>query len=184
MPPHAQRVFKGIVFDVYQWEQEMYDGTKRTFEKLTRPDTVVVFPVLPDGRIIITEEEQPLKGLFVGAIGGRADEGEDPLAAAKRELLEESGYEAEEFVLADARYASTKIDWAIYTFIAKGIKKVAEMDLDGGEKIKLTPVTFDELIDIITDEKKNFGDKEMLSRFHEAKYDPKKKAELEELFKP
>ena len=67
MPENAKCVFKGEIFDVYQWEQEMYDGTKATFEKLKRPDTVVVFPVLPDGQIILTEQEQPGKKLFVGS---------------------------------------------------------------------------------------------------------------------
>lgn len=61
MPENAKRVFKGIIFDVYQWEQEMFDGGKETFEKLKRPNTVVVFPVFPDGRIMLTEQEQPGK---------------------------------------------------------------------------------------------------------------------------
>jgi ADP-ribose pyrophosphatase len=184
IPEHAKHVFKGVMFDVYQWEQEMFDGSKKTFEKLKRPDTVVVFPVLDDGRILIAKEEQPGKAPFLGALGGRSDEGEDPLSAVKRELLEESGYEAQEFILVDARHASSKIDWVIYTFIAKGLKKVAEMDLDGGEKIKLMAVTLDELINIITDKNTDFGDKEMLSKFYEAKYDSKKKEELRVLFKP
>src|SRR3989344_90768 len=93
IPENAKRVFRGVIFDVYQWEQEMYDGTRTIFEKLKRPDTVVVFRVLPDGKIILTEQEQPGgKGPFIGATGGRVDEGEDILAVAKRELLEESGY--------------------------------------------------------------------------------------------
>src|SRR3989344_9504870 len=103
MPDNAKRVFKGVIFDVYQWEQEMFDGSKATFEKLKRPDTVVIFGVLPDGKIILTEQEQPSKEPFIGATGGRVDEGEEILAAAKRELLEESGYEAEEFILWDAQ---------------------------------------------------------------------------------
>ena len=137
IPPNAKKVFKGVLFDVYQWEQEMYDGTKATFEKLKRPDTVVVFAVLPDGKILLTEQEQPGKKPFIGATGGRVDEGEDILSAAKRELLEESGYEAEEFILWDSQHPISKMEWIVYTFIAKGLKKVAEMDLDGGEKIKL-----------------------------------------------
>ena len=52
-----------------QWEQELFDGTMTTFEKLTRPDTVVVFPTLPDGKILLTEQEQPGKEPFVGAAG-------------------------------------------------------------------------------------------------------------------
>jgi 8-oxo-dGTP pyrophosphatase MutT (NUDIX family) len=184
MPENAERVFKGAVFDVYRWEQEMYDGTKATFEKLKRPDTVVVFPVLDDGKIILTEQEQPGKEPFIGATGGRVDEGEDILAAAKRELLEESGYKAEEFILWNAVQPISKIEWAVYTFIAKGLKKVAEPSLDGGEKIKLLPVTLDELIDIATNPEKNFGETETVFKLFEARLNPKKYEELKELFKP
>ena len=184
IPPHAKKVFKGVIFDVYEWEQELYDGTKAVFEKVKRPDTVVVFPVLPDGRIILTEQEQPGKPPFIGATGGRVDEGENVLEAAKRELLEESGYQAESFYLWDARHPVGKIDWVIYTFIAKGLKKVAEMNLDGGEKIKLMPVSLDELIDLATDHRAGFAEQEMSMEFLRAKYDSAKKKELEELFRP
>jgi 8-oxo-dGTP pyrophosphatase MutT (NUDIX family) len=44
--------------------------------------------VLPDGRIILTEQEQPGKEPFIAACGGRVDEGEEILTAAKRELLD------------------------------------------------------------------------------------------------
>ncbi|MFA6392895.1 MAG: NUDIX hydrolase [Candidatus Paceibacterota bacterium] len=182
IPDHAKKVFKGALFDVYQWEQEMFDGTKATFEKLKRPDTVVVFPVLNDGRIILTKQEQPGKKPFIGATGGRVDEGEDILEAAKRELLEESGYEAEEFILWDARHPVGKVDWVVYTFVAKGLKKVAPLNLDAGEKIKLIKVTLDKLIDISLDKK--FEEKEIVFKFLEAKFDKKKKKELKELFKP
>lgn len=184
MPTHAKRVFKGVLFDVYQWEQELFDGTRVIFEKLKRPDTVVVLPVLPDGKIILTAQEQPGYEPFIGAVGGRVDEGEDVLSAAKRELLEESGYEAEEFILWVSGQPVSKIDWAVFTFIAKGLKKVADLDLDGGEKINLLPVAIDELINLATDGQKKFGDKEISGKFFEAKADPKKREELNELFKP
>lgn len=184
IPDHAKKVFKGVMFDTYQWEQEMFDGTKATFEKLKRPDTVVVFPVLPDGKIILTEQEQPGKVPFVGATGGRVDEGEDILTAAKRELLEESGYEAEEYILWDAQHPVSKIDWVVYTFVAKGVKKVADMQLDAGEKIKLLPLTLDELIDVATNKDTYFAEQEIVAKFLEAKFDPKKKEELKHLFQP
>lgn len=34
IPDHAKCVFKGVIFDVYQWEQKLYNGTTTTFEKL------------------------------------------------------------------------------------------------------------------------------------------------------
>jgi len=184
IPEHAHLAFKGILFDVYQWEQELYDGRKVTFEKLKRPDTVLIFPVLPDGKIILAEQEQPGKDLFVGAFGGRVEEGEDILTGAKRELLEESGYEAEEYVLWHAVQPSGKIEWAVYVFIAKGLKKVAELNLDGGEKIKAMTVTLEELIEAATKDHDVFVDKEVLVKFFEAKLKTEKKKELEELFKP
>ena len=184
IPENAKRVFKGVLFDVYQWEQEMFDGTKAIFEKIKRADTVVVFGVLPDGKILLTEQEQPGKEPFIGATGGKVDEGEDVLSAAKRELLEESGYEAEEFILWDSQHPIGKIDWVVYTFIAKGLKKVADLDLDAGEKIKLLPVTLDKLIDIATNGHQDFYEKEVIVKFFEAKLFPEKMNELKELFKP
>jgi len=182
IPDHAKKVFDGVLFDVYQWEQELFDGTKTTFEKIKRPDTVVVFPIMDDGRVILTEQEQPGKEPFIGTTGGQVDEGEDILAAAKRELLEESGYEASEFILWDARQPATKIDWVIYTFIAKGLKKVAEMNLDAGEKIKLKPVEFEEFLNLVTD--KNFAEQEIASKIYQAKLDPKKMEKLRLLLTP
>ncbi len=182
IPDSAKKVFSGKIFDVYQWEQELFDGSKETFEKLKRPDTVVVFPVLPDGRIMLTEQEQPGKEPFIGATGGRVDEGEDILDAAKRELLEESGYTADHFVLWNSQQPLSKIEWAVYIFIAKGIKKVADLNLDAGEKIKLKPVTFDELLELGSN--KDFYEKEIISELLEAKLHPEKKEELRKLFSP
>ena len=179
---NAKRVFKGEIFDVYQWEQELYDGSKATFEKLKRSDTVVVFPVLDDGRIILTEQEQPNKKNFIGATGGRVDEGEAVIAAAKRELWEESGYEAERFVLWTAEQVTSKIDWAIFVFVAKGLQKVSEQKLDAGEKINLKIVTFDEFLDIVTDPR--FAEKEIVAKVLEAKLDPEKMKALKDLFRP
>jgi len=182
IPDNAKKVFDGVLFDVYQWEQKLFDGTTTVFEKLKRPDTVVVFPVLDDGRIILTEQEQPGKEPFIGATGGRVDEGEDILEAAKRELLEESGYEASEFVLWDAQHPTSKIDWVVYTFIAKGLKKVADMNLDAGEKINLKLVSLDEFIEIAIN--KNFVEKEIIPKLYEAKLYSEKKEELKKLFNP
>lgn len=180
IPDHAQKVFSGKIFDVYQWEQEMYDGTKTTFEKLKRPDSVVVFMIDDEGRIILANQEQPGKKAFISAIGGRVEPGEDVLEAAKRELLEETGYVAEVFELFQAEHVMSKIDWVIYVFIAKRIKKVAEQDLDGGEKISLIRVTFDELLDLATEP--HFSEKEVVTELLQAKNNPMKYAALKNLF--
>lgn len=176
IPEHAKRVFKGAIFDAYQWEQEGYDGKMRTFEKIKRPDTALIIPVTEDGKIIIADQEQPGKQFFTGLIGGRVNEGENPLEAAKRELLEETGYASEDWSLFDSIQPHNKIEWAVYTFFAKGCRKVAEQNLDGAEKVDLVFVDFDTFIETILSKK--FSDTELKLKIMEAKLNPSKMAEF------
>ncbi len=182
LPPHAKKVFSGKIFDVFQWEQELFNGTKAIFEKVRRPDTVIIFPVLPNGKIILTDQEQPGKERFLGAAGGQVDDGEDILAAAKRELLEETGYEADQWILWDAQQPTSKMEWAIYTFVVKGVRKVADLNLDAGEKITLREVSFDEFIALGSDP--SFSEKEIKTDLLRARLEPKKMEELRQLFSP
>lgn len=137
IPPDAQKVFTGEIFEVYQWQQELFDGSTATFERLKRPDTVSVIPVTDDGQILFAKEEQPGSAPFLGTFGGRVDPGEDPLVAAKRELLEETGYEADVWEVWFSSQPSSKVEWTITVYIAKGVRKVGEPSLDPGEKIEI-----------------------------------------------
>ena len=160
----------------------MFDGSTQTFEMLKRPDTVQVIPMVGD-KILINRQEQPDDPRkYLSLFGGRVDEGEEILDAAQRELLEESGYEANEYFLWHAEQPVGKIDWAVFTFVAKGLKKVADLDLDAGEKIKLKLVALDELIELSRHE--NFSEKEIVAKLLEAKNNPKKMEELKRLFNP
>ena len=153
IPPHATKVFDGHIFSVFQWKQEMYDGSHEVFEKIGRNDTVTVIPVTEDKKIIITIQEQPGIAEFIGLPGGIMDPGEEPLESAKRELLEETGDEAASYDLFYSTQMHTRIDWAMYSFIAKGCKKIKEPVLDKGEKIALKFVDFDEFIEMLLDER-------------------------------
>lgn len=182
IPADARRVFKGKIFDVYQWDQKLFDGSIGVFEKMRRSDTVVVFPVLPNGKILLTKQQQPGTPLFIAGAGGRMEEGEDPVTAAKREMLEETGYDAAHLQLWRASQPVGKIDWAVYVFIAKGIHKVSELNLDAGEKIELMEVTFDKFLSIARQE--NFAEKEIVPDILEALLDKEKGDAVRKLFSP
>jgi len=148
IPPQAKRVFKGVIFDVYQWQQKMYDGSEQTFESLRRPDSVQVIVIQGD-HILIANEEQPSLSAALAFLGGRVDEGEEPLKAAQRELLEESGLVSSDWELFKSYEYASKLEFTVYYFMARNCTKVAEPASDPGEKITLKAVTFEEFIDLV-----------------------------------
>jgi len=148
LPPQAKKVFSGVIFDTYQWEQELYDGTTTTFEMLKRPDTLQIIATQGD-KILMAKQSQPVKGEFYSLFEGRREPNEDAISGAQRELLEESGMRSDDWELYKSYEPYTKIDWHVHVFIARDCKKVAEQNLDSGEKIEVLELTFDEFIDIL-----------------------------------
>lgn len=149
IPSQARRVFKGVIFDVYQWEQKMFDGTTETFEKLKRKNDGVTIIATRGDKIIYAEEEQASVAPFITLIGGKREEGEEPLETAKRELLEETGLATNDWELYSVDESlSTKMDWTVHTFIARNVTKMAEQRLDPGEIITVKEATFAKFLDI------------------------------------
>ncbi len=166
MPKTAKQVFKGEIFEVWQWQQTLFDGSVKTFEKAKRRSSVGIFPVTEDGKIIVSLQKQPLMKPFISMLGGVVDEGELPIKAAERELMEEAGMQAESLVPWFSFQPVTKIEWPIFMYIAKGCKKIGDQTLDSGEKIKLRYVTWDEFLEIVAQD--DFRDYEVALRFLKA----------------
>jgi len=152
VPSKAKRVFKGIIFDVYQWQQKMFDGSEETFEIVKKKYTAEVIAI-KDGKIILSHQSQPTKKDFYAILGGRIKDGEEPMAAAKREMLEESGMTSDKWKLLKIYQPLHKIDWNIYTYIAKDCKKTSDIKFDSGEKGENIECTFDEFVNIVLSDK-------------------------------
>lgn len=151
LPPSAKKVFQGKIFSVYQWEQKLYDGTTETFEMLKRAGTIQIIPTSGEN-IYLSYEEQPTKPRSYSLFGGRQEENEDPLVTAKRELLEETGMESDDWELLKSYQNQGKIEWPMYLYTARNCRKVAEQKLDPGEKIEIKKVSFSEFIEITSSE--------------------------------
>lgn len=145
VPKQAKRVFQGVIYDVYHWDQDMFDGSKKTFEMLKRPDTVKVICV-HDGKIIAISDEQPGVRKEFTLPGGRHDiESETELDCAKREVREEIGMEFKNWKLLDAHQTHTKIEHVVYFFLASGLVSQQQAEPDtGGEKIVMHEISFEE----------------------------------------
>jgi ADP-ribose pyrophosphatase len=169
VPPQATRVFKGIIYDTYQWEQELFDGSKTTFEMLKRPDTVRILAVVDD-KVVIIKQEQPHVGLFIDIPGGFHDkEGETELDAAKRELKEETGIECKKWKLIEAVQAHNKIEQFNYLFLAFGAVdgntlESRKQKLDIGERVEVTYLSLEESKKICDDPIVRFLPKNILNK--------------------
>lgn len=146
VPDNAQRVFKGVIFDVYQWPQAMFDGSTEIFEMLRRPDTVQVV-VVRKQQILLVRDEQPGRGIRLHFPGGRVDETDESwLATAERELREEAGLVCKDWRLIDVQQPQIKIEWFAAIFLAEQIVEEHPQNVDvAGEKITLEWHDFDKV---------------------------------------
>lgn len=179
MPLNAKMVFQGKIFEVWQWQQKMFDGSFETFEKICRPATIEVIATLGN-KIIIEEQSQPDHKKFISLVSGRAEPGEAPLTTAKRELLEETGYASNNWQVFMKHRGSGKVIHETFYFIAKDCKKIKEPALDVGEKIKTKLITFGQLL-ALADELRFWVSPIFINYLLRARFVPKQKAEFKKL---
>jgi ADP-ribose pyrophosphatase len=91
-------IYNGPVFGIRCDEVIEPSGVRATREVITHPGSVVVLPVLPDGRIVLIRQYRYAARQYLWElVAGRIDAGETPQVAAARELIEETGFRAKRF---------------------------------------------------------------------------------------
>jgi ADP-ribose pyrophosphatase len=138
IPDEAKQVFSGVIFDIYQWQQKLYDGSFTTFEMLKRFDTVSTICIVDD-KIIVLDEKQPPNISRRSFPGGRVDKSDQDIEnAAKREVLEETGYSFKDWKLIKITQPSSEVEWFVYLYVAWNSSGKVETRLDAGEQIELS----------------------------------------------
>jgi ADP-ribose pyrophosphatase len=96
----SETIYQGRVFGVRRDEVSEPSGVHTVREVITHPGSVVVLPVLKDGRIVMIRQYRHAARQYLWElVAGRIDEGESVKKAAARELLEETGYRARRFTV-------------------------------------------------------------------------------------
>ena len=122
-------------------------GIKDPYYVLERPDAAIIFPLTHTGEVVLVRQYRPpLNGMELGLPAGLVEEGEEPEAAARRELSEETGYTGGEWesLGALASSPSLKDNWA-YLFLARGVEETEAPDPDEHELVEVVRVPLEEL---------------------------------------
>ena len=133
------------VFDVRREDCEHPEsGRQAGFFVLSAPDWINVMAVTADEEFVLVKQyRHGTKRFTLEVPGGMVDPGETPLEAARRELLEESGYAADEWIPIGVVEPNPAIlDNRCHTFLAIDAVKIAEPSPDGNEEfdLELRPV--------------------------------------------
>lgn len=104
---------------------------------LEYPSWINVIAITTDGEFVMVEQyRHGLQDVFIELVAGVVEPGEEPLAAARRELLEETGYAGGEWSLWSVISSNPSTNNNLtYCYIAKGVVKVTEQHLDATEDI-------------------------------------------------
>jgi len=114
------------------------DGRIATREYVRHPGAVVVIAVLDGGHLLLEHQwRHPLGRALIELPAGKIDPGEDPLACARRELLEETGYVAREWrELATLHPCVGYSDERLVYYLARGLTHEGAR-LDDGEHLEV-----------------------------------------------
>ena len=111
---------------------------------LEQSNWVNVIPLTPDEQVIMVEQwRHGTRSVHLETPGGLMDDGETPEQSARRELLEETGYEAGEIIKLGTVHPNPAIQTNLQHYLlAKDCRKTAELKLDHAEDInvKLVPL--------------------------------------------
>jgi ADP-ribose pyrophosphatase len=122
------------------------DGKHATREYVKHPGAVMVIPLFDDGRVLMESQYRYAMGKVMYEYpAGKLDPNEDSLTCAKRELLEETGYTAREYVYLTRvhpiiSYSTEFID----IFVARGLT-AGERKLDEGEFLEIFTAKLDDV---------------------------------------
>lgn len=129
------------------------DGGERVFACLKAPEWANVLAITPDGLVALVRQfRHGTREFSMELPGGVVEADQTPLEAAKRELLEETGYSASSYeLLCSIRPNPALFDNTIHTYLAKDAVPTGHTDFDENEELDLHMVNLDELKAMILD---------------------------------
>ena len=147
----SELVYTGDYLKVYRDTVFLPNGASSYREYLKHPGAVMIIPVFDNGDVLVERQYRyPMRQVFVEFPAGKKDAGEAPLETAQRELLEETGYTAQNYThITDIHNALAYCDEVIHFYIAEDLHDSGQQKLDDNEFVQVMRVPLAELMNWI-----------------------------------
>ncbi len=121
------------------------------FYTVTIPDAAMVAAITKDGRLLLKSEYRYTCGSdIIECPAGMIEAGEEPMVTAKRELLEETGYESDNWTYLGYTWESTsKLTNHMHLFFARDCVKTSSQHLDENEHLDVMAVSLEDAVEMV-----------------------------------
>jgi 8-oxo-dGTP pyrophosphatase MutT (NUDIX family) len=126
-------------------------GTKHNFYIIESRDWINIIPLTADDRVVMVKQyRHGSREITLEIPGGLVDPGDTPKKAAYRELLEETGYQAKDWLKIGVVNPNPAIfNNRCYTFMARNVKKVRDPMPDQAEDIEVVLIPLFDIPELI-----------------------------------
>ncbi len=144
----SKTVYRGNLLHVLEDEVRLPDGKTARREWIQHPGAVIMIPMLDERTVLLERQYRyPLQRHFYELPAGKIEPGEEPLATAKRELIEECGYTAGSWQhLTTLHPCIGYADERIELFLARELTHVGHAH-DEGEFLEVVPLALSEALE-------------------------------------
>ncbi|HSO60699.1 MAG TPA: NUDIX hydrolase [Desulfobacterales bacterium] len=143
-------IYRGRHFSFATEDLTLPNGRRTEMAMVRHPGSIAVVPLTSEGGVVMEHQYRHcVRGYLLEIPAGTLEPGESPLACAGRELEEETGYTAAQFIeIGRTHILPAYSDEVIHLFIARGLT-LARARLDPDEIIRTTIYPLDRLMNMI-----------------------------------
>ncbi len=149
-------VYRTPIFDLHRRHSGHPHRGRRDFYVLDAPHWVNIIPLTPDGKVVMVKQfRHGIRGFTLEIPGGMVDpEDETPRHAARREMVEETGYDSKRIAYIGRVHPNPAIEANYcYTYLARDVRVVGKPELNGSEETDVTLVPMRTIPKLIASEK-------------------------------
>ena len=145
-----KELFQGRIIRLVERKMVLPNGRRTTFHIVEHPGAVAIVPVHANGDVVLLKQFRPTIGMEIYEIpAGTIEKGEGPLATAKREIVEETGFKAKRWdKIADFYTAPGFCDERMHVYVARDLTP-AKADGDDDEILKPVRMSIDAALKLI-----------------------------------